>query len=258
MTMSFLGSVSRVALAAAVAVAAMSPVAIAHGQELEGRQTDEDDREPGREPGRGQLFMYFGVADPVGGFDDHVGISPGAGGGGVFRVNGLPNVALRVEAHYVIYGSRSYRAPLSDEIPLGDVRVRTTNSIFSAGLGPQVYLASGTVRPYVFGTVGMAFFATRTGVRGNSYSEEFLSRTNYLDFGLGLTGGGGLSVQLREGRIPLFLELSASYHYNGPTQYLTGGDRNLERGSNGHWKADPIRSDANLMTYRVAFSRGLR
>ena len=254
MTMSFLGSVSRVALAAAVAVAAMSPVAIVHGQEFESRQTDEDDREPSR----GQLFMYLGVADPVGGFEDHVGISPGAGGGGVFRVDGLPNVALRVEANYVIYGNRSYRTPLSDEIPLGDVRVRTTNSIFSAGLGPQVYLASGTFRPYVFGTVGMAFFATRTGVRGGKYSDEFLSGTNYLDFDLGLAGGGGLSVQLREGRNPLFLDLSASYHYNGPTQYLTGGDRNLKRRSNGYWEADPIRSDANLMTYRVAFSWGLR
>lgn len=256
MSSSFLGSMSRaVVLVGGVAVAGMSPAAIAHGQESEDHRTDEGVWEPPRN----ELFMYFAVADPVGGFQDHVGTSPGAGGGGVFRIDGLPNVALRVEANYVIYGSRSYNAPLGPDIPLrGEVRVKTTNSIFSAGLGPQVYLGSGAYRPYVFGTVGMAFFATRTGVRGNDRSEDFLSGTNYLDFDLALAAGGGLSVQLRKERRPLFLDLSASYHYNGPTQYLTGGDRNLERRSGGDWEADPIRSDANLMTYRVALKWAVR
>ena len=91
-------------------------------------------------------------------------------------------------------------------MPFVDVDVRTTNSILSAGLGPQVYLGSGSLRPYVFGTVGFSYFVTSTGVSGTNFDEEFASTTNFDDFNLALTGGGGLSFgicgQTRNPRYP--------------------------------------------------------
>ena len=247
------GSVARaIVLCCAVAAAGLIPSTGVIGQQSDGRETDD------LKPIRGSLFMYGGIAAPVGGFREHVGPSVGTGGGVVFDVGGYSSVALRAEMNFVIYGSRSYRAPLSPEIPFGKVNVNTTNSIFSLGLGPQVFLADGSIRPYVYGTLGIAAFATRTGVRGSNFSEESAQRTNHLDSDLAATGGGGLSVQLRGGASPLSLDLSASYHYHGPTRFLTGGDRLLERLSDGSWKANPIRSDANLMSYRVAFAWGVR
>lgn len=253
MTSSLSGSAWRtMLLAVTVAAAGVAPSAGAMGQEPDTAETHV------LKPIRGSFFISGGIAAPVGEFREHVDLTAGAGGGFLFPVDGYSNVALRAEANFVIYGSRSYKAPLGPEIPFGKVNVQTTNSIFSVGLGPQVFLGGGALRPYFFGTVGLASFATRTRVSGSNHSEDFLSRTNYLDFDLNLTGGGGLSIQLRTGERPVSLNLSASYHYHGPTRYLTGGDRNLDRLSNGAWRANPISSDANLMSYRVALSWWVR
>ncbi|MXX36213.1 MAG: hypothetical protein F4107_12865 [Gemmatimonadetes bacterium] len=48
------------------------------------------------------------------------------------------------------------------------------------------------------------------------------------------------------------LDLSAVYNHNGLAEYVTeGGLRELPGGG---WVADPVASDANLMTYRVGIS----
>ena len=212
-----------------------------------------------QKPFRGEFFLYGDVAVPVGEFQDHVNLGGGGGIGGVLYLNDQGTAALRAEGNFVIYGSESSRAPLSPTVPFVDVDVRTTNSILSAGLGPQVYLGSGSFRPYIFGTVGFSYFVTETGVSGTNYDEEFASTTNFDDFNLALTGGGGLSIGLREDEVSsLSLDLSVSYQHNGLTEYLTGGNQNLRRLPRGGWTAHPILSDANLMTYRAGVSIALR
>ena len=212
-----------------------------------------------QKPFRGEFFLYGDVAVPVGEFQDHVNLGGGGGIGGVLYLNDKGTAALRAEGNFVIYGSESSRAPLSPTVPFVDVDVRTTNSILSAGLGPQVYLGSGSFRPYIFGTVGFSYFVTETGVNGTNYDEEFASTTNFDDFNLALTGGGGLSIGLREDETSsISLDLSVSYQHNGLTEYLTGGNQNLRRLPRGGWTAHPILSDANLMTYRAGVSIALR
>jgi hypothetical protein len=212
-----------------------------------------------QKPFRGEFFLYGDVAVPVGEFQDHVNLGGGGGIGGVLYLNDGGTAALRAEGNFVIYGTDSYTAPLSPTVPFVDVDVRTTNSILSAGLGPQVYLGSGSFRPYIFGTVGFSYFVTETGVSGTNFDEEFASTTNFDDFNLALTGGGGLSIGLREDEVSsLSLDLSVSYQHNGPTEYLTGGSQNLRRLPRGGWTARPILSEANLMTYRAGVSIALR
>ena len=212
-----------------------------------------------QKPFRGEFFLYGDVAVPVGEFQDHVNLGGGGGIGGVLYLNDQGTAALRAEGNFVIYGTDSNSVPLSPTVPFVDVDVRTTNSILSAGLGPQVYLGSGSLRPYVFGTVGFSYFVTSTGVSGTNFDEEFASTTNFDDFNLALTGGGGLSLELRaDGESSISLDLSASYQHNGPTEYLTGGNQNLRRLPRGGWTAHPILSDANLMTYRAGVSIALR
>ncbi len=230
-------------LAGAIAVAGLVLPASAMGQ---------------HRPIRGEFLLYADVAVPVGEFSDHVNLGGGGGIGGVLYLNAQRTAALRAEGNFVIYGSDSYRAPLSPTVPFVDVDVRTTNSILSAGLGPQVYLGSGSLRPYFFGTVGFSYFVTETGVSGTNHDEEFASTTNFDDFNLALAGGGGLSVEVRGGENPVSMDLSASYQHNGLTEYLTGGNENLRRLPRGGWSASPILSDANLMTYRAGVSIALR
>lgn len=207
-------------------------------------------------PIRGEVFFFADVAVPVGDFGSHVDLGGGGGMGGLLYLDEGRSVALRAEGSFLIYGSESVRVPLSTTVPFVDVDVRTTNSIVSAGIGPQIQMGNGSVKPYVYGTVGFSYFVTESGVRGSNNAEEFASTTNYDDFTLALTGGGGVSVTLRDGENPVSLDFSASYRHNGLTEYLTNGD--LRRLPRGGWIADPIVGDANLMTYRVGVSIGLR
>lgn len=207
---------------------------------------------------KGEGFGYLTLAAPTGDFRDHVDLGGGAGFGGVLLLGDNGLAGLRAEGSFIIYGAETSRVPLSPTIPFVDVDVETTNSILAAGLGPQIYLGSGPIRPYLYGTVGFAYFVTSTSVRGMYEDEPIASTTNFDDFQLALTGGGGLSVEIRGGQNPLSLDLSASYQHNGLTEYLANGADNLVRGRRGTWTANPIISDANLMTYRAGVTVGIR
>lgn len=239
-------------LAGAVAVAAsMVPDATA-GQWRDGQFAD------GVEPLRGEFHLHAGLAVPVGEFQNHVNLGGGGGLGGLLFLDRRGLAALRLDGSFVVYGHESYRTPLSPTVPFVDVDVSTSNSILSLGLGPQVYLGSGPLRPYFFGTAGFAYFVTQTSVSGSEYDEPFATTTNFDDFSLALSAGGGLSVSLREGDNPVSLDLSAHYQHNGLTEYLTDGAENLRRLPPGGWRAYPIQSDANLVTYRVGVAIGMR
>ena len=202
----------------------------------------------------GEGFGWVQLAAPLGEFDDYVGLGAGVGLGGLLFLGPQSHAALRLEGSFVVYGGERVRTPLSPTIPFVDVEVETTNSIVSLGLGPQIYLLDGPLRPYVFGTVGLSYFGTQTSVYGDYQDEPIASTTNHSDLSLTLTGGGGMSVRLYTGDVSFNLDLSAVYNRNGLTEYLTPG--RLRQVGGGAWVADPIVSDANLVTYRIGVSFG--
>ena len=206
---------------------------------------------------KGEAFGYLNLAVPVGDFGNHVDLGGGSGFGAVLFLGENRLAGLRAEGGFLIYGTSTDWRPWSTTVPEVQVRVQTNNSIFSGGLGPQVYLGTGPIRPYIYGTVGFTYFATSTSISGEYQDDEIASTTNFDDFQLSLTGGGGLSVEVRGGQNPVSLDLSASYQHNGLTEYLTGGDANFRTTRGGDLLVDPIQSDANLMTYRVGVSVGL-
>ncbi len=206
---------------------------------------------------KGEAFGYLNLAVPVGDFGSHVDLGGGTGFGAVLFLGENRLAGLRAEGGFVIYGTATDWRPFSTTVPEVQVRVQTNNSIFTGGLGPQVYMGTGPIRPYIYGTVGFAYFATSTSISGEYQDDEIASTTNFDDFQLSLTGGGGLSVEVRGGQNPISLDLSASYQHNGLTEYLVGGNDNIRRTRGGSVLVDPIESDANLMTYRVGVSVGL-
>lgn len=212
----------------------------------------------GPEPLRGEFHFHGALAVPVGEFGNHVNLGGGTGLGGLLFLDERGLAAVRVEGSFVVYGHESYRTSLSPTVPFVDVDVSTTNSILALGVGPQVYLGSGPLRPYFFGTAGFSYFITETSVSGDGYDEPFASTTNFDDFNLALAAGAGLSVSLREGEKPISLDLAAHYQHNGLTEYLTDGAQNLHQLPRGGWRANPVVSDANLLTYRVGVSLGTR
>ena len=209
------------------------------------------------EPPAGEVFGYLKLAVPIGDFGDHVNLGGGGGFGGMLFLGGSGRVGLRADGNFIIYGSETTLVPLSSTVPV-QVEVETTNTIFSGGLGPQVYFGRGSIRPYFYGTVGLSAFVTSTGISGRHEARSISSTTDFKDFRLALTGGGGLSFQVRGGESPVSVDLSASYQYNGETQYLTSRPDNIGQSPSGDWVPDPTTNDANLLAFQVGVSVGIR
>lgn len=189
------------------------------------------------------LFLFGQAMVPTGHFDDHVDVGGGLGLGETLFLDQGRHVALRAEGTLVVYGNDTYRAPLSAALPI-NVNLSTTNTISSAGLGPQVYLTSGAFRLYVFGTFGFSYFVTETSVEGDYADEPFLSTVNLDDLTMAVTGGGGFSVDFYRGDSTVGLDVSTTYQHNGTAEYLVESETQGVIGN-------PIIGDANLMTYRI-------
>jgi hypothetical protein len=70
-----------------------------------------------------------------------------------------------------------------------------------------------------------------------------------------VTGGGGVLIPVSMRRIPVLLDLGATVHRNGQASYLRKGSiKDLPDGS---IVINPIRSDANFVTYRIGVSIGI-
>ncbi len=162
---------------------------------------------------------------------------------------------MRFEGSFVVYGQERFSAPLSATVPRVLVDVTTSNMIFHVGMGPQIALARGPVRPYVFGTMGFSYFATVSSVGGSADFGEFASSTNFDDVAFALSAGTGLLVQLSRGRRPVSLDLSVESTHNGEVEYLTRGD--VVDNPDGSVTVFPIRSEANYLTFRVGVAIGL-
>ena len=207
----------------------------------------------------GPKRSIFGIngtlARPIGEFRNFVGW------GGGLSMYGLVNFQLggplgvRFDASVVSYGHESVRRPLSSTIQRVTIDVDTDNLIASFGVGPQVTIGHGRLRPYAYGTVGVSYFATVSKASGLSDAEAFASSTNFDDFAAALSGGAGLLFRISGGKNPVALDVSARTLYNGRVSYLRKGS--IRESADGSISFIPIRSDANFVTFRVGVAIGV-
>lgn len=202
------------------------------------------------------LFGISGtLARPVGEFQNFVSWGGGGSVYGVFNFKQNGPLGIRFDGSLLSYGHETSRVPLSLTIQRIWVDVSTSNLILSGGVGPQLTIGHGPVRPYVYGTVGFSYFATVSSVKGTSDDEAFASTTNFDDITAGLSGGAGLMIQVSRGKNPVSLDMSVQSFYNGRMSYLRSGS--LLEAADGSISFIPIRSDANLVTFRVGFAVGV-
>ena len=209
-----------------------------------------------REETKRSLFGISAVlARPVGEFQNFVDWGGGIDLYGVVNLSRRGPLGIRFDGSFLIYGHESFRRPLSNTIQRVTVDVDTDNLIASLGVGPQLTLGHGALRPYLYGTVGFSYFATVSSASGTADVGSFASSTNFDDVTAALTAGGGLLLRISRGKHPVSLDLSAQKTYHGETTYLRKGS--LLESPDGSISFIPIRSEANLMTFRVGVTIGV-
>jgi hypothetical protein len=210
---------------------------------------------------RFQAGAALTIAQPVGQFGQYVANGVGLGAHGLMRFGGSGAFALRVDGSFVQYGRETKRVVLSPTVG-GRIRVdlTTSNNIAWLGVGPQLMVPSGPVRPYVNGAVGFSYFATESSVQApddgdDGVNDGLFRNTNLSDATFSYGGGGGVLIPLGTGRgTKVFLDLGARFHNNGRARYLREGG--IEDLPNGDVRLHPIDSNANLWTYHLGVSVG--
>ncbi len=165
---------------------------------------------------------------------------------GIFSLGG--------ELGFLSYGRETKTVPLSSTIGRVYVDLTTSNNIFWMGVGPQLVVPSGPIRPYVNGTAGFAVFWTESSVKGTYDQEDFAKSTNYDDATFAWTGGGGFLIPVgasQQGAI----DIGVRYHGNGNVRYLRKGDIIDLPGGNVQLRVNE--GETPLLMWRVGVKWGL-
>ena len=203
---------------------------------------------------RGYGDISFAVSQPLGAFVVFIGEGYGITGSFVWNFDRDRVFGIRAEGGFVQYGNeRTDHCLINCRI---GVDINTSNDIVFAGIGPQITVPSGPLRPYLNATFGMSYFYTHSSVTGDDdYDYGEFDTTNHDDAVFALTGGGGFLIPLSMRHTPVMLDLGMTFHRNGQATYLRKGSiRDLPDGS---IIISPIRSEANFITYRMGVSIGV-
>lgn len=200
--------------------------------------------------------ITFTVSQPLGAFNDFISEGYGVSGGVVWNLDRDRVFGIRLDGGFVQYDSEKKRACVSTTIGCRiEVDVNTANDIVFAGIGPQITVPAGPVRPYLNATGGFSYFYTHSSVSGRDRYDDQFDTTNHDDAVFALTGGGGILIPLSMRRTPVLLDLGATYHRNGEATYLRRGS--ITDNPDGTIVVTPIRSEANFITYRIGVSIGV-
>lgn len=156
------------------------------------------------------------------------------------------DAALRLEGAYIQYGNEHTLVPVPGSGGFYSYDLNTRYFISSLRAGPQLQFGPSRVRVYLFGTAGVAYFATRTDVAGDGCA---CGETNFDDTALSLAAGGGFRLALSSGRRPVSLNLGTSYVHNQQVDHLRPGDITFD--SQGNYVVSPITSDVDFLTFEV-------
>jgi hypothetical protein len=198
-------------------------------------------------------------AAPQGEFKKYVGGAIGLGGHFLQALDDQGIIALRADVNIMTYGSRTVRQPLGGgALGLISADVTTSNNILNAGVGLQLVVPRGTIRPYLDGTLGFSYFWTQSSVEGSSGGTgAFASSQNFSDSGFSTAWGSGIYIPLSVSKSPVILDIGAQVHKNADIQYLTKNSITFS-GTSAPPTITPVRSSADFITWRLGVSIPLR
>ena len=173
--------------------------------------------------------ISLAVSQPTG--DLRRGGRVGVGVSGFASISADPAgvFGLRLEGGTQNYGTTSFRSASNLGFFATNLRQITSNDVFWIGVGPQVSVPLGPVRPYGFATVGGANFSTSTTLQYALYGDPYgLNRefqaTDLSNWAFARAAGGG--VRVRVGgvrRTAAFVDLGARWQRVNSVRFLVPG-----------------------------------
>jgi hypothetical protein len=165
-------------------------------------------------------------------------------------------LSVRGSLGFINYGSETLRFCSVYSCRVG-MDLDTRNDILFLGVGPELGVQLGPIRPYARGSLGIGYFLTTSGLSGSDdwTGHSYANTNNFDDLVFQKRLGAGLGLRLSNGRRPVWLDIGADYHHNGTATYLREGD--IVDQPDGSIVIYPRRTEANLWSFRVGVSVGL-
>jgi opacity protein-like surface antigen len=204
-------------------------------------------RKPSEWLGGGGLLIGI----PLGEFGDATNEGFGVVGHAVFTPRGGP-FGVRLQTGGLVYGSRKFTTPVPGTGGLITEDLTTDNWLLNAGIGPQVMLRSGNVRPYAYALAGVGYFATDTSLGSGDDYYGSASTTNYDDTTFAWSAGVGLLFPVSRS---VAIDVGVQYVGNGTVRYLVEGDLRPSPG-NAPPEFVPRMTEANLLTLTIGVTFG--
>ena len=212
-----------------------------------------------------EIGADFSIGSPQGEFGDTVDRN-----GYGFAVKGLykPGILpfyIGLQLGYLQYGSTARTEQFSPEIPEVDVRVQTTNNIFTSHLLVRFIREFGRIMPYCEGLLGVNYFFTHSSVENEQFGNYPVFTTNNQDdSALSYGIGAGTMLKLYTFKPDSFKRRNSEEHVkdgvqlllNLNIQYLKGGKADyLREGSiihNGQDVTYDVKtSTTDLLSYQM-------
>ena len=208
---------------------------------------------------QGQTRYTVGVAglygQPLGPFADNVRHGFGLDGMGTAGLDSRGILSLKAELGWIRLDSKSEPFIVNTGFEFLELESETTSGVLMLGVGPQLAVPFGPIRPYVGGSVGFARFATTTAIKlsadqSNTGQEETLDdQTVSSDFILSLTGSGGIRFELPFFGRGILGDLGVRWHRNGEAEYVSS--EGVVYNGSGVPTITATRSDADYLVYRL-------
>jgi hypothetical protein len=208
---------------------------------------------------QGQSRYTVGVSgvygQPLAVFADNVRRGFGLDGMGTVGLDSRGIFSLKGEIGYIWYNRKSERFIVDNGFDFFELESQTTSGVFTLGVGPQIAVPFGPIRPYFGGSVGFARFATNTAIKvpsdqTNTGQEETIDQqTVSSDFILSLTASGGFRFELPFMGRGILADVGARWHRNGEAEYVSS--EGVVYDGSGRPTITATRSDADFVVYRL-------
>lgn len=205
-----------------------------------------------RFPSRFTLGGDIVVLQPKGQFASNIGNGGGLSGTALFRLDERGYVQLRFDGGGAEYGSETKRIPLNPITGRVSFEVETTNMIAWAGLGGQLQIPDGPVRPYVNGSLAYTDFSTESSLKGTNDTFGDLSTRNQHDGSHAWVYGAGVNVPFGRKFTSGMLNIGARYYRGAEASYLKEGD--ITDNPDGTISFTPRRSRTDMILWQLGAS----